>query len=154
MNNSKPFDFASFLSVNQHGSFSGLDYVHVVYKDRGLVYDFLFHFGKLFLPDFKVVDGAIFVSELFRDEEYKRLLSDGKASHEIQFWINLLEITGMFDDIDTDQAAELAKLIVDGWNAKLQREFGDVSVPARVLCDDELGEVFVTIGYQDKRAGK
>jgi hypothetical protein len=154
MNNSKPFDFASFVAVNQRANVSGLDYVHVAYKYHGLIYDFLFHFGKMFLPDFKVVDGAIFVSELFRDEEYKKLLSDGKAPHEIQFWINLLEITGMFDDIDTDQAAELAKLIVDGWNAKLQREFGDVSVPARVLCDDELGEVFVTIGYLDKMAGK
>ncbi|VWC56358.1 hypothetical protein BLA18110_00356 [Burkholderia lata] len=154
MSNSKPFDFASFVSANQHTNVSGLDYVHVAYKDHGLIYDFLFHFGKLFLPDFKVVGGAIFVSELFSDEEYKRLLSDGKACHEIQFWINLLEITGMFDDIDTDQAAELAKLIVDGWNAKLQREFGDVPVPARVLCDEELGEVFVTIGYLGQRAGK
>lgn len=45
-------------------------------------------------------------------------------------------------------------IVVDGWNAKLQREFGDVPVPARVLCDEELGEVFVTIGYQGKRAGK
>ncbi|AOJ41323.1 hypothetical protein WJ23_25525 [Burkholderia lata] len=154
MSNSKPFDFASFVSVNRNANFSGLDYVHVVYRDHGLVYDFVFRLGKLFLPDFKVVDGAIYVSELFSDEEYKRLLSDGKASREIQFWINLLEITGVFDDIDTDQAVELAKLIVDGWNSKLQREFGDVSVPARVLCDDETGEVFVTIGYQDKRAGK
>lgn len=60
----------------------------------------------------------------------------------------MLEITGMFDGICSDQAAEIAKLIVDGWNEKLQREFGDLSVPARVMCDDETGEVFVTIGYQ------
>lgn len=148
MHNDKSFDFPSFTAANPPGSVSGLDYVHTVYKAHGLVYDFVFHFAKLFFPDFRVVGGGVFVSELFSDEEYGDLLSKGKAIHEIQFWINLLEITGMFDDIDVDQAAELAKLIVDGWNVKLQREFGDVSVPARVMCDDETGEVFVTIGYQ------
>ncbi|TCW85637.1 hypothetical protein C5O80_10750 [Burkholderia sp. SRS-46] len=154
MSNAQSFDFASFVSVNSPASVSGFDYVHTVYKCHALDYDFLFHFGKMFFPDFKVVDGAVFVSELFDDEKYKRMLGGGDVIREIQFWINLLEITGMFDDIDTDQAVELANLIVDGWNAKLQREFGEVSVPARVLCDDELGEVFVTIGYQDKMAGK
>ncbi|KVM89225.1 hypothetical protein [Burkholderia stagnalis] len=147
MYNTKSFDFASFVSANPPGSVSGFDYVHTVYKAHGLVYDFIFQFAKLFFPDFKVVGGGVFVSELFSDEEYRNLLSKGKAIHEIQFWMNLLEITGMFDDICSDQAAEIAKLIVDGWNVKLQREFGDLSVPAQVISDNETGEVFVTIGY-------
>lgn len=85
MSNSKSFDFASFVSANPQGSVSGLGYVHTVYKAHGLVYDFIFQFAKLFFPDFKVIGGAVFVSELFSDEEYGNLLNKGKAVHEIQF---------------------------------------------------------------------
>ncbi|WP_126283745.1 hypothetical protein [Burkholderia stagnalis] len=154
MDNAKAFDFASFVSANPQASVSGLDYVHTVYKDQGLVYDFIFHFARLFCPDFVVVNGGVFVSELFRGEKYENLLNGGDAIHEIQFWMNLLEITGMFDDIYSDQAAEIAKLIAESWNAKMQREFGDLSVPARVISDNETGEVFVTIGYTKREEGR
>jgi hypothetical protein len=149
MSGNKPFDFASFVSANEGRIVSGFDYLHVVYKSQGLTADFILWFARLFWPDFKTVDGMIFVSELFDTERYQKLLSDGCSHTQAQFWMNLLEITGLFDDLSTEQATTIAELLADSWNSKLHKEIGISQVLARAICDEETGEVFVTIDTPD-----
>jgi len=148
MKANRSFDFTSFVSANADRSVSGFDYLHAIYKAQELPSDFIVWVSRLFCPEFKTVDGMVFISEMFDSEKYNELLRDGRSSSEIQFWINLLEITGMFDGISSEQAMIVAESIADSWNFKLYKEFGDAFVQARAILDDT-GEVFVTIGNSD-----
>lgn len=149
MSDNKTFDFASFVSANVGRIVSGFDYLHVVYKSQGLAADFILWFSKLFWPDFKTVDGVIFVSELFNAERYQELLNNGNSATQAQFWMNLLEITGLFDDLSTDQAMDIAEVLAESWNSKLEKEVKPSPTLARAIRDEETGEVFVTIGIPD-----
>lgn len=149
MGDENSFDFKSFVSANTGRVVTGFDYLRAIYKADGLTADFIVYFAKLFWPDFKMVDGLTFISELFDSEHYQSLLKDGRNVNEAQFWINLLEITGLFDELSIDEAMQIAEAVAASWNSKLAVEFSDVLVPARVIRDDETGEVFVTIGKPD-----
>jgi len=149
MSDNKSFNFKSFVLANNGRSISCFDYLHAVYKSHRLTADFIFCFAKLFWPDFKVIDGLIFISELFDEGRYRDLLNENRNSTEVQFWMNLLEITGLFDELTPDEAISFAEIISASWNSKLKYEFGTISVPARVIHDDDTGEVFVTIGFAD-----
>lgn len=146
MSNGESFDFASFVSANPESNISGFDYLHTVYKSQGLAADFILWFAKLFWPEFKIADGLVFVAELFDSERYQALLNGGMRAAEAQFWMNLLEITGLFDDLSSNQAVEIATSLTDSWNAKLHQEVGIPITLARTIYDKETGEVFVTIG--------
>lgn len=149
MSDNKPFDFKSFVSANAGRIVSGFDYLHAAYKAHGITADFIYYFSRLFWPDFRVVDGLIFVAELFEEGRYQGLLNEGRSSTEAQFWMNLLEITGLFDELATDEAMSIAEVLAASWNSKLNSEFGIISVPAKAICDNDTGEVFVTIGSAD-----
>lgn len=146
MSDNKPFDFTSFVSANAGKEVSGFDYLHAVYKSQGITNDFILWFAKLFSPDFRTVDDTVFITELFDLERYRGLLQDGNTIMQAQFWMNLLEITGLFDELSTDEAMFIAEVLATSWNSKMTTEFGSVLVPARAIRDDETGEVFVTIG--------
>jgi hypothetical protein len=146
MSNGELFDFSSFVSANPERNISGFDYLHIVYKSQRLPADFILWLAKLFRPDFKIVDGLVFVVELFDSERYQSLLGGDMSVAEVQLWMNLLEITGLFDDLSSNQAIEMAKALTDSWNAKLHQEIGITTELAKTIYDKETGEVFVTIG--------
>jgi hypothetical protein len=148
VNNGKSFDFKSFSAANA-GQVSSFDYLHAIYKEHELATDFLVCFSKLFWPDFNVVDNLIFISELFDSERYQDLLKNGQNATQAQFWMNLLEITGMFDELPTNEAILFSETLSACWNSKLKAEFGNQSVTARAIHDDETGEIFVTICKPD-----
>lgn len=60
--------------------------------------------------------------------------------------MNLLEISGVFDELSPEQAMEVALIVSESWNSKLLKEFGAEHAVARRIYDEETGEVFVTIG--------
>jgi hypothetical protein len=146
MQENKPFDFASFRAANKERNVSGLDYLHAVYKSQDLPADFALCFSKLFKPDFKILGGMAFVAELFDDARYQELLGNGQRPDQAQYWSNLLEITGLFDNLTVDQAYPLAERIAESWNLTLTNQFGVEQALARVIVDEDSEEVFVTIG--------
>lgn len=139
------FDFASFVSANAENEVSGFDYLHAIYRTENLPADFILWFAKLFWPEFTTTDGMVFVSEVFDARRYQDLLNEGHGYKNSQFWMNLLEVTGLFDQLSTVQAMIVAESLANSWNSKLQKE-GVFSVGlARAICDEKTGEVYVTI---------
>lgn len=67
-----------------------------------------------------------------------------------QFWVNLLEITGVFDKLSFDQAMEVAVIVSESWNSKILKEFGAEHALARYILDEDTGEIFVTIGLSSE----
>jgi hypothetical protein len=141
--------YARFVQVNSPKPVSGIDYVRSIYKAFELPDDFVLWFARLFLPDFVVVEGRMFVAELFDRARFDELRRAGHSDVSAQFWINLLEITGLFDDMSCSEAIEFAERLTKSWNGKLESDYGESPDRARVIHDESKGEVFVVIGQPD-----
>ncbi|EMN6203186.1 hypothetical protein WB527_004139 [Vibrio vulnificus] len=152
MSNKTMYDFAMFSNANKGKDVSGFDYLHAVYQSQGLTPDFVLWFSRLFSPEFKVVGGQIYISVLYSQEIYNELLKEGHEHSQVQFWMNLLEITGLFNDLSIEQAMEFAQMVVNSWNFKLNKEFNELTAKARMIYDEDSEEVFVTIDASDENA--
>jgi hypothetical protein len=108
--------------------------------------DFMVWFARFLWPEFRMVDGRVFVVTLFDSRQYHAILNSGETNEGAQYWMNLLEITGVFAQLSHPQARELAEIVAATWNAKLLADLGEVRTRARVVDDWGTGEVFVTIG--------
>ncbi|MEE4100778.1 hypothetical protein [Pseudomonas viridiflava] len=145
----EPFDFASFRADNAHHLVSGFDYIHAVHHTQRLSADFALCMAKLYWPEFVRVDGWIFVKETFDEAYYLSLLESDNSPAKNQFWMNLLEVTGLFENLSMPQSTVVANALAGSWNAKLASESGPSFAQARAIVDDEGCEVFVTIGFSD-----
>ncbi|MEE4094565.1 hypothetical protein [Pseudomonas viridiflava] len=67
----------------------------------------------------------------------------------IRFWMNLLEVTALFENLSLPESTVVANASAGSWSAKLASEFGPSFAQARAIVDDEGCEVFVTIGFSD-----
>lgn len=152
MSNENSFDFESFQSANEGRNVSGFDYLHAIYKTQKLSSDFILWFAKLLLPEFKCVDNRIYVAELFDMIRYQELLKNGQSKNQAQFWMNLFEITGLFDDMSCNDAHIFAMKIAESWTAKIRTDFGPNEEGARVMFDNDTGEIFVVIGNESPRS--
>lgn len=141
----KSFSFIEFQRSNSGKNISGIDYVQAVYATTQLHFDFLLHYAQLLSPTIKIVDGRAFIGELFDADRHLELLKTIQDTDQAQYWMNLLEITGLFDDLTTEQAVALAQIISQCWNNKLLAEHGSSCGEARYICDTDSDEVFVTI---------
>ena len=142
----KSFDYSSFVDANKGHAVTGIDYVRAIYVNHELASDFIVWFARFLWPSFNILNDKVFVTELFDPEMFERHLSLSKNLEEAQFWMNLLEITGVFDELPSEQAWEVALIVSESWNAKIVKEFGVEYAVARHFYDEETGEVFVTIG--------
>jgi len=62
-----------------------------------------------------------------------------------QFWMNLIELTSLHDEMTAEQALLIAQKIVDSWNAKIKCEGLNAHGRARVFEEVEYEEIFITI---------
>jgi hypothetical protein len=145
----KSFDFSSFASANEGKNISEFDYLHAIYKTHDIDNDFFVCMANLFWPKFKLFNELIFIEELFVEAAYQQLLGEGNSAKSAQFWTNLLEITGLFDGISFAQAQDIANIIVATWNSKIIADFGAIGQSARMIVDDEAGEILLTIDCGD-----
>lgn len=128
------FDFASFRVDNAHHLVSGFDYIHAIHHTQRLPADFALCMAKLYWPEFIRVDGWIFVKETFDEAYYLSLLESDNSPAKNQFWMNLLEVTGLFENLSLPQSTVVVNALAGNWNAKLASEFGSsLPKPERFL---------------------
>jgi len=144
-NSNELFNLADYLAANPGKKLGVTDYLHAVFKMGALPNDVLLSFVKFFWPALDVVDGRIYLSESFDSVKYSEYLANGRGLDEVQLWLNLTEITGIFEDVDIDDALEIASIITKIWNEKIRSEIGAIEDSARVIFEEDEGEVFVTI---------
>ncbi|PHN57465.1 hypothetical protein AO275_04795 [Pseudomonas viridiflava] len=143
------YDVASFRADNAHHPVSGFDYIHAIHHTQRLPADFALWMAKLYWPEFIRVDDWVFVKENFDEAYYHSLLESDNSPAKNQFWMNLLEVTGIFENLSVPEAKVVANALAGSWNAKLTSEFGPSFAQARAIVDDEGCEVFVSIGFSD-----
>lgn len=147
--NDNGFSYADFTAANHDKTVSGYDYLCNVSQSQKLPPDYFYWMAKLYRPDFIVIDGIVFVKEIFDAGNYEELILAGESVKNIQFWLNLLEITGMFPMLSMTQAESVAQAVSATWNDKIKLEFGDGMGLSRVILDSATDEVFVVIGEHE-----
>lgn len=146
MSNDQSFSLKEFFSANSSKQVSEIDYLHAISYLQKIPADFIVCFAKFFWPNFEIKDEQIYISELFDINRYEILLKEKNSLKEIQFWMNLVEITGLFNNLTSEQALEFGEYLIANWNLKLISEFKVQPGLAQVIYDEETHEVFVTIG--------
>ena len=71
MGTEKSSDFASFASANPDKSVDSFDYVKIIYQSHHLHPDFPLHFAKMFWPDFKIIDGLVYLCKSHSPDYYE-----------------------------------------------------------------------------------
>lgn len=141
--------FDQFAKINAPKQVSGIDYLRSIYKALELPIDFVLQFTRLISPRVLVVDGRVFIADLFDSERHQDFLKSGRSESSAQFWTNLLEVTGLFDDLPESAALELAECLATSWNRKIESECVDATGRARVIHDKSTEEIFVVVGDPD-----
>ena len=139
------FSFNDFLSANKNKKINEVDYLHAAFKIKELHPDILICFIRLLFPDFKVVDDRVFVDSHFDQSVYDQYVSENLSGSRIQFWINLVEITCIFEDMDIQSAINIGSEIVKAWNVKIKHQANIGYGVARLIHDQEAEEVYITI---------
>lgn len=145
MKNPADFSLLDFQAANNNRETSGLDYLHAVYQLQPLPFDFLLQYAQLLYPTLRLVYGRIFIDSQFNTDRYQELCQTTGSLKDAQYWMNLLEITGIFGDLQTEQATYLGEMIACSWNTKISAELDSRCTYAQCITDKETGEVFLTI---------
>lgn len=117
-------------------------------RDKKIEPDIFFNFLEFFWPTFVKKDEYVFLKEKYSKEEFSRLIIE-KANPE--YWINMLTIDDYFSEIANGEAksAALAKVLVEIWKAKLEKDFPSINFIVEYLTDKECGDYGLTF-YQNK----
>ncbi|WP_109484167.1 hypothetical protein [Paraburkholderia sp. C35] len=137
--------YEDFVKAN-NGKFSVLDFIHAVSAKVTLPQDFALCMGSLFAPDLAKFDNVIVITEWFDEARFQEYRSDGMSAEQAQAWVNMVELTDIFQGISFDKAKELAEFIVRLWNERIGHKFPKEAAVARVILEVTSEEVFVTIG--------
>ncbi|MEJ0002744.1 MAG: hypothetical protein WDN30_02810 [Pararobbsia sp.] len=91
-------------------------------------------------------DNVVVIAEWFDEARYQEYRSNGMEPDQAQAWINMVELTEIFQGISFDKAKELAVFIASLWNEHIKQRFPNEPITASVILEEDSGEVFVTIG--------
>ncbi|MBJ9703539.1 hypothetical protein [Acinetobacter calcoaceticus] len=136
--------FESFKNINKPNFFGDIEYIYSIFKIKELPIDLLFKILNLVSPDFLIIENHIFLVSEFDQDKFNNL-QKVEETNRTQFWMNLIELTSLHDEMTAEQALLIAKKIVDSWNAKIKYEGLNAHGRARVYEEIEYGEVFITI---------
>lgn len=141
--------YDDFVKAN-NGKFSALDFIHAVFAKVPLPQDFVLCMSRLFAPQMIMFDGIVVVADWFDEERYKEYRNSGMTPQHAQPWVNMVELTDIFQGISFDSAKELAALIVRLWSDRIRQDFPGEEIKAAIILEEDAGEVFVTIGEYAK----
>jgi hypothetical protein len=137
--------YDDFVKAN-NGRFSALDFIHAVTAKVALPPDFALCMARLFAPTMTIFDNVIIVAEWFDEARYHEYRRSGMKPEQAQAWVNMVELTDIFQGISFDQAQQLAAIITELWNGKLSQNFPHSTTKASAIFEEDSGEVFVTVG--------
>lgn len=136
--------YKNYLDLNE-GKVSKFKYLYMMKESEPLHEDFMMIFASLFNPRIFVRGGGYFLEETFVQSRYDKMVGDGVDLQEVSYWLNMVDLTGLFGDAGYEYAAEIGAVIQDCWNAKLNNQFPDSGFAAQLLLWEDLDEVWVTV---------
>lgn len=136
------FSYQSFIATNP-GSTS-FDYLHGLASQIGLSPEDFNAISMVLAPELIEVDDLVFVKELFYENKYRNILEKGYRGEEIQYWMNLLDITSLFEGLPVARLSKTTEAIIAGWHAKLVHTFPHKKFAVKRIVDVKAGELAIT----------
>ncbi|WP_091994112.1 hypothetical protein [Paraburkholderia lycopersici] len=137
--------YDDFVKAN-NGRFSALDFIHAVTAKVALPSDFALCMARLFAPKMTLFDNVIVVADWFDEARYEEYRRSGMKPEQAQAWVNMVELTDIFQGISSGQAQQLAVVITGLWDEIISHNFPNTATRASVIFEEDTDEVFVTIG--------
>lgn len=128
--------FESFKNINKPNFFGDTEYIYSIFKIKELPVDLLFKILNLIFPDFLIIENHILLESEFDQDKFNNL-KKVEETNKVQFWMNLIELTSLHDEMTAEQTLLIAQKIVDSWNAKIKYEGLNAHGRARVFEEVE-----------------
>ncbi|EMI5490788.1 hypothetical protein REJ26_001892 [Providencia stuartii] len=139
------FSISNFKNKETGEKLDHFGYVHIIYNHTNIPEDLIFSMIEIISPTFKVVDNMLFIDNLFSQRKYDEHLSSGISKEKTQFWLNLVDISSVFDILEYEETIIVAEKLVHCWNLKIKGENLQAFGQARILRDDSETEVLITV---------
>jgi hypothetical protein len=101
---------------------------------------------NLAYPEIKRREQYVLVEELFSRAKLQEFIAQGKTSGEVEYWMNLLALSAIFDALTGPQLDYVADTLQKLWAARLS-ETGIEGYECRLLRDED--EWYLTICRKD-----
>jgi len=108
-------DYQKWVSSNEEKKFSLFDYIHGVFSLNDLSSDLAIALMNLFFPRFLLHDDLIFLQEEFSKKRYDSLISSGISGHELEYWMNILNIDTLINCSSVAEGVKFAESLVPLW---------------------------------------
>ncbi len=141
--------FSDYLKNSEGPDLNFLLYLKDKTDDAELHEDFCLKFLELFSPTFRIVEGHVYLAATFDQAEYDAKFQRLRSFSEVQYWLNLYEITYIFENMSVQNAMQFANRLATLWNLRIEAEYPDALGRASVLYDEEQQEVFVCIKTEE-----
>ena len=137
------FAKSKFLDVNKESN--SIDYLHGCLKFGDVHQDFLYEFVKFICPEFLIYEGKVYFKETFSEAKYENLKSTGRTGAEVQYWLNLVELTSVFENYSFEFVSSIGREIENNWQRVLDTSFPDSGTKVKLLVNEKDFEVLVTL---------
>lgn len=141
-------DYEMWVNANSTKKFSLFDYMHGVMLTENLSSDLFIAFLKLVWPEFYSYNNCVFLKEQFDQKKYDELVDQGLSNKDIEYWINLVLIDGIFENATVETCEYLAKNLVSAWKVKLKNDFPEKDFELKYFFEEEDG-FFVVFSQND-----
>lgn len=141
-------DYEKWVSSNSPKKFSLFDYMHGVFNTKNIASDFAVAFLKLCAPDFYLYEGCVFLEQEFSKSKYDDLVAQGYKGKDLEYWMNLLSVDGLFESASLECAKYIADHLAILWKIKLQTDFPEMRFDVRGIVEADEDEVYVVFCQQ------
>ena len=135
-------DYQKWRSVNGD-CFSLFDYLRGSLISGESSPDIIVSFARLVFPKFLEKDDMLFIEELFKQPKLDQFRLQGLNSVEIEYWMNLLDLSEVFVSFPYSFVVELSLKIKRTWEEEITALYPDKRFDV-VVIDDE-GDTFLTV---------
>lgn len=146
--NEPGWSFEELRALNSPLVFSQYDYVRLLRQSGRVSNESLVTWMSNYQPTFKVINGKVFLEELFSAERYQQFLDSSTPADSAQLFVNLINISSIVDHSVDGSVEKIANNIAAAWNSKLSAELPNFKDRARVIYEKDDDEYYVTIDHE------
>ena len=135
-------NYKEWLTVNS-SRFSQYDYIHGQITQYDVPADIVTVVSKIVWPEFLILGECIFIKDIFNNDKYQSLVNASYSVRDIEYWMNLVNISGMFGEGNESEAAEFCVILKSTWKIKFMLEHPSLVADVEIVDDDGDGFIYL-----------
>lgn len=124
------------------------DYIQALFTLKKISADLISAVESIFRPKLIKIERALFIEELYSKDKHQDLTVHYAKADEVTYWMNLIELTTVFDGVDYESVLLIAKALKANWVSVLANDYRDYDAEVLLIEEKELREIYLTIRSQ------